>query len=52
MERYYDGILGEDMPVGTFLDVYSDNIAALITTRNTEEIQRKLRRVILKQKDG
>ena len=42
-----DGILREDKPQGTFLVGYADEIAAIITARNTEEAQRKLRRVIL-----
>ena len=33
----YDGILREDMPEGTFLIGYTDDIAVVITTRNTEE---------------
>ena len=46
----YDGILREDMPEGTFLVGYADDIAAVITARNTEEVQRKLRRVMLRTK--
>ena len=38
------------MPEGTFLVGYADNIAAVITARNTEEAQRKLRRVMLRTK--
>lgn len=46
----YDGILREDMPEGTFLVGYADDIAAVITARNTEEAQRKLRRLMLRTK--
>ena len=37
----YDGILKEDMPEGTFLVRYADDIAAIITARNTEGAQQK-----------
>ena len=43
----YDGILRQDMPEGTFLVGYTDDIAA---ARNTEEAKRKLRLVILRAK--
>ena len=38
------------MPEGTFLVGYRDDIAAVITARNTEEAHRKLRRVMLRTK--
>ena len=45
-----DGILREDMPERTFLFGYADDIAVVITARNTEEAQQKLRRVMLRTK--
>ena len=41
-------ILRECMPEGTFLVGYEDDIAVVITARNTEEAQRRLRRVMLR----
>ena len=46
----YDGVLREDILEGTFLVGYTGDIAAVITARNTEEAQRKLRCVMLKTK--
>ena len=45
-----DEILREDMPERIFLVGYADDIGAVITARNTEEAQRKLRRVMLRMK--
>ena len=42
----YDEILTEHMPEGTFLVGYANDI----TARNTQEAQRKLRRIMLKTK--
>ena len=38
------------MPEGTFLVGYANDIAAVITARNTEDVQRKLRRVKMRKK--
>ena len=46
----YDTILREDMPEGTFLVGYADDIAVVITTRSTKEAQLKLGRVMLRTK--
>lgn len=46
----YDGILKIQMPEGTFLVGYADDIAAVITARNTDEAQRKLRQVMIRAK--
>ena len=46
----YDGILREDMPEGNFLVGYTNDFADVITAKNTEEIQQKLRRVVLRMK--
>ena len=46
----YNGILREDMPEGTILVGYTDDIAVVITARHTEEAQRKLRCVMLETK--
>ena len=47
VKHIYDGILKEDMSKGSFLIGYADDIAAVITARNTEEA---LRRVMLRTK--
>lgn len=47
----YDGILRMEMPDGTFLVGYADDIAAVITARDTEGAERKLRQVMLRARD-
>ena len=44
----YDGILRMDMPNGAFLIGYADDIAGVITARNTVEAQRTLNQVMLR----
>ncbi|GBP00751.1 hypothetical protein EVAR_69681_1 [Eumeta japonica] len=44
----YDEILKLEMPEGTYLVGYADDIAAVITARNTEDAQRRLRQVMLR----
>ena len=44
----YDEILRIEMPDDTYLVGYADDIAAVITARNTEEAQRKLTQVMLR----
>ena len=44
----YDGIFRIPMPDDTFLVGYADDIAAVITARNTEEAQRKLTQVMIR----
>ena len=46
----YVEILRADMPEGAFLVGHAVDIAAIITARNTEETQRKLRRFMLRMK--
>ena len=42
----YDGILRQDLPEGTSLVGYADDIAAIIVSRNIEKAQRKLNNVM------
>lgn len=42
----YDGILRMEMPDDVFMVGYADDIAAVISTRNTEEAQRKVNQVM------
>lgn len=44
----YDEILRIEMPDDTYLVGYADDIAAVITARNTEEAKRKLNQVMLR----
>lgn len=44
----YDEILHIEMPDDTYLVGYADDIAAVITARDTEEAQRKLNQVMLR----
>lgn len=44
----YDGILNLEMPENTFLIGYADDIAAVITARNIEDAQRRLRQVMIR----
>ena len=46
----YHGILREDIPEEAFLVGHADDIVTITTARNTEEAQRKLRRVMLRTK--
>lgn len=47
----YDEILRIEMPKGTFLVGYADDIAAVIEARNTEEAQRRLTQVMIRTKN-
>lgn len=47
----YDGILKMQMPEDSFLVGYADDIAAVVTARNTIEAQRKLRQVMIRAKN-
>lgn len=42
----YDGILRMEMPENTFLVAYADDIAAVITARDTDDAQRRLHQVM------
>lgn len=44
----YDEILRIDMPEDSYLVGYADDIAAVITAKNTEEAQRKLNQVMIR----
>lgn len=44
----YDDIFRIEMPTGTFLVGYADDVAAVITARNTEEAERRLRQVMIR----
>nr|XP_036227273.1 uncharacterized protein LOC106614245 [Bactrocera oleae] len=44
----YDGILSLDMPDDTYLVGYADDIAAIITARDTEDARRKLNQVMIR----
>lgn len=44
----YDDILCIDMPEDSYLVGYADDIAAVITARNTQEAQRKLNQVMIR----
>lgn len=47
----YDGILNIDMPPDTYLVGYADDVAAVISGRDLEELQRKLNQVMLRTKE-
>ena len=42
----YDGILQLEMPSGTYLVGFADDVAAVIVARDTEEIQMKIKQVM------
>ena len=42
----YDGILRTDMPEGTYLSGYADDIVAVIVARDTDKMQWKLNRIM------
>lgn len=46
----YDDILKIEMPEDTFLVGYADDIAAVISARDTDEARRKLRQVMIRTK--
>lgn len=46
----YDSILRMEMPQDTFLVGYADDIAAVISARDTEEAERKLKQVMIRVK--
>ena len=47
----YDGILNIEMPPDTYLVGYADDVAAVISGRDVEDVQRKLNQVMLRTKE-